>query len=558
LGGSERSQRGARAERRPGPSVRRSPSRLAASRLAAGAVAALALAAGAHADDEAPTAAPAPGWEAPFQREAGWTGADACYSVDLRDGRTLWLFGDTWVGPVADGARPPGATLVHNSIAVHPTPAGREPPAATAVEFAWGGEAGSPAAWIAPPGGEGWYWPQDAVVADDGRLLLFLVRVGRTEAGGTWGFELLGSALAVVADPSGPPAGWDVDARELPHATGAPAAGPERPVTTWGAAVLLDGGWLHVYGIREGDAKGLLLARVRPDAVARPAAWRFWDGAAWTGDPAAAAPVARGLVNELSVDRRRWGWGEGLVMVHSEPDLGTRIAIRTADRPEGPWSSPRFVHDAAAEVDAGTFAYAAKGHPHLSGPGELLVSYVVNAHDLERLAADAGIYRPRFVRVDLSPVSPPRWRVLDYGVSLPVPEGWAVAAPSEDAAAMSRARRAPDGHPTIDNVTVIRTANPQGDDLEALRQANVESLESTPGIALEEIAIVEVDGRRVLRYAFHGRMRPGGPELVFEGLLFPDGSTQVVVTATMLASRPRALREALVEVLDGLRFTDER
>ena len=36
----------------------------------------------------------------------GWLGGDAAYSVPLSPGRTLWLFGDTFIGaPTATSAR---------------------------------------------------------------------------------------------------------------------------------------------------------------------------------------------------------------------------------------------------------------------------------------------------------------------------------------------------------------------------------------------------------------------------------------------------------------------
>src|SRR5579885_2950424 len=74
-------------------------------------------------------------WNAVFDRTEGWTGADCAGSVDLGDGRTLWMFGDTWVGK-----RQPGAQMVNNSIAVHPTDksAPWRPPDPRRVQFVWG------------------------------------------------------------------------------------------------------------------------------------------------------------------------------------------------------------------------------------------------------------------------------------------------------------------------------------------------------------------------------------------------------------------------------------
>ena len=35
-------------------------------------------------------------------REPGFTGGDGTYSVELPDGRTVWMFGDTFIGEVSD------------------------------------------------------------------------------------------------------------------------------------------------------------------------------------------------------------------------------------------------------------------------------------------------------------------------------------------------------------------------------------------------------------------------------------------------------------------------
>src|SRR5215211_1389433 len=52
-------------------------------------------------------------------RPDGWITADLPASVDLRDGRVLWLFGDTWIGARSpDGGIAPGALLWHNSALV--------------------------------------------------------------------------------------------------------------------------------------------------------------------------------------------------------------------------------------------------------------------------------------------------------------------------------------------------------------------------------------------------------------------------------------------------------
>ena len=54
------------------------------------------------------------------------------------------------------------------------------------------------------------------------------------------------------------------------------------------------------------------------------------------------------------------------------------------------------------EKDSRLMTYAAKSHARLSRRGELLVTYIINSTEFGQIAADASLYRPRFVRVPLS------------------------------------------------------------------------------------------------------------------------------------------------------------
>src|SRR5690606_28255181 len=103
-------------------------------------------------------------WNAAFTRSAGWNGGDVAHSIDLRDGRTLWLFGDSLVGPVRAGARiGDESKFVRSAIAWHTSPpAAGAPP--TDLAFATGEPAPDVhhAKWITPAPGlwpdDAWYW----------------------------------------------------------------------------------------------------------------------------------------------------------------------------------------------------------------------------------------------------------------------------------------------------------------------------------------------------------------------------------------------------------------
>ena len=52
-----------------------------------------------------------------FPYEQGWLGADDAYSVPIGQGKSVWLFGDTFAGDVANRDRNK-TTMVRNSVGV--------------------------------------------------------------------------------------------------------------------------------------------------------------------------------------------------------------------------------------------------------------------------------------------------------------------------------------------------------------------------------------------------------------------------------------------------------
>jgi hypothetical protein len=355
-------------------------------------------------------------WDAFFTRTQGWNGGDAAYSVDLGDGRTLWLFADSFVGPVAEGRRAAGNRFINNAIAVHPTPDRGQAAAQDSAVFLWGADpAGQPAAWVRPSDPGRWYWPADAVVAGE-RLILTLWRIRKSDREqGAFSFAHAGGAIGIVDDPRRPPREWTVRQFDNPHATEKTSSHGE---IGWGGAIVKFDApsnppqtLLYIYGIKEAAwNKKLLLARVGAGQVERFDRWEFLaEGGRWSTELADAATLAEGLANEFRVHPVEHAGRTIWTLTHSQPMLGTRIMVRTARSPTGPWSAPRAVYDVPnVKNQPGHFTYAAKSHPHLARPGELLVSYVVNTGDIWQTLKDASVYRPRFIRVplDLLPQPP--------------------------------------------------------------------------------------------------------------------------------------------------------
>jgi len=88
-------------------------------------------------------------------------------------------------------------------------------------------------------------------------------------------------------------------------------------------------------------------------------------------------------------------------LVYSEDGLLSKnILARLSREPQGPWSEAmRLYQCPEARWDASIFCYAAKAHDFLArGPDELVITYIANSVDFNKMANDARLYRPRFLR----------------------------------------------------------------------------------------------------------------------------------------------------------------
>lgn len=363
-------------------------------------------------------------WEAAFTRADGWTGADGLGTVRLPGDRVLWLFGDSWIGPVRDGKHAEGSAMVNNAIAVHPIDANAAAPAA--IEFAWGpsDRDGRPTAWVIPPAEERVhdknlrYWPAGGgVVVQDPRgkptLFVFLFRIRDRGTDDVWNFEGCGSAVVRISNPQDPLSRWQVQQTTLTRLP-APLA-PGTRIVAWGAAALAmaadaaQQNFAYIYGVDTTDGlnKKLLLARAPGDGLDRFESWTFRTGTGWSSDPADAAAIADQVMDEFSISRIETPAGPRYLMIYSKPILDDHIVARIASAPEGPWSHAKEIYRCPEPAqDKRLMVYSAKAHPELSADGTLLITYCVNSNDFWHMAANAWIYRPRFICMPLEQVLP--------------------------------------------------------------------------------------------------------------------------------------------------------
>ena len=308
----------------------------------------------------------------------GWTGADSTYSVRLPDGRIVWIFSDTFLGPVnADGSRPTTAPFLNNSFVVQD---------GDQLSTVHGGTADAPAALV-EPADEGWYWA-GAGNCSGGTLNVTYNQFVRT---GTGLFDFAWKASALVRfDPAGL---TPIDVTALPSAVA------NLESASW---VLTDGGYTYVYRVEDqGSTKYLHVARVAGADLR--AAWRFWTGSGWSADETASARVLAGVSNEYSVTRL----GDGYVLVTQDTTelLSAHVVAYFGTSPTGPFTNKTALYTTPETGAAGSYGngniytYNPHVHPELSDSTNLVVSYNVNSFDNTDVYDDVSIYRPRFVTV---------------------------------------------------------------------------------------------------------------------------------------------------------------
>ncbi len=289
----------------------------------------------------------------PLSMPAHVLGRDGGASA-LVGGRVLWTFGDTFISPVtSDGSSIRSSTAAWGTVAdplnlSEPLDASGAP--GEFIPFTADEAAANTADAL-----NGWaVWPGPVVGGSDSQAVLVFDLIRRIK--GT-GFESHGVGIARVNT------GESVATRDA----GLLFAPPDPLFGSGG--VVRDGEFAYLYScaIVSFLNMGCKLARAAEGMADQRAAYTFYDGTDWVADITKAKVVIEHAAAGMTVS---WNsWLNQYVAVHSEL-LGNRIQLRTAPRPEGPWSASLTIETSPtgiqASVPSGTTNYLAQEHIALS------------------------------------------------------------------------------------------------------------------------------------------------------------------------------------------------
>lgn len=355
----------------------------------------------------------APEWDALFKRDSGWFGGDGIFAIPLtgiehrkagQKDSTVFLFSDTMIGEIKEDSLFPGYHMVNNSIGVL---YGADPVEEKISYHIHKSLEGQDQTLFVPKlagvKDNQYYWLGDGFVDQyTGKMHIFAYLIENHPEYEVFGFDVEGAAL--ISFPKNDPFPFlNQEQRKLPFffkhdIQRFGAFGAAVVVNTKEAGAPNPDEYIYIYGVNDPD-KQLMVSRVPSEEFEDLSRWTFWDGRKWSSDYKQSAAITSHVSNELSITFLADG---NVLLVSQVGTLGdSDVGIRVGESLTGPFGPivKIWTCDEAIE-EPEFFAYNAKAHPSLSGPGELLISYNVNSLAFwDQIESYPHLYRPRFIKM---------------------------------------------------------------------------------------------------------------------------------------------------------------
>jgi hypothetical protein len=325
-----------------------------------------------------------------------WMGADAAYSVWLKNGKTLWFFGDTFMKFGAMDRR--NAAMIANTIAVSSCDAGK-----FKVTYNWRLSKSikfEPFFKHAIKGRR--YWPAKPWMVDD-RLFVPLLDVQAVTTG--FGFRIVGVDVAIVDNPEALPHLWQINIRRL----------TTHDDINMGQGVFANKNYVYlINGVQGGTTLArIAIADLQQDPFKIAEYMQYYDvSGKWLSgySPEQAKNIGLHAGSGLTV---RWDASLRLFLAlyadYSVPgQLAKQVSVSTAPTLRGPWTKPTPVFKfpesdpSSKQFVKGTYCYAAYEHPQFNSSlaSEFAFTYNCN-NSLDTVTKNLNLYFPQFVRTKI-------------------------------------------------------------------------------------------------------------------------------------------------------------
>ena len=315
----------------------------------------------------------------------GWCASDATISLPLPDNKTLWLFGDSFIGEKTGefSINQSTSKFINNSAILDD---------GITMNAFYGGTFNNPSSFI-PGEGQDYFWPEHAVIEYD-TIKVFAVRVTYRN-NGTPGFNFQTGTTCKVSYKY--PAMEYVETGKFESVTDS--------TFRFGACVIKSGDHTYIFGVKDTTLGGFkyplpYLARVS-ESIEEP--WQFYAGPdTWSYNCKDALPVGdRPMSESFYVYEKN---GKFYLIMH-EIWMAGELFILEADNITGPWNrlltggiENRF---AIIKPHTGNITYNLFAHPQFQQEGKILISFNVNTTNFSSIYQDTRNYRARFYWLDV-------------------------------------------------------------------------------------------------------------------------------------------------------------
>ena len=321
----------------------------------------------------------------------GWIAGDATFSIALPGQRTLWLFGDSFIGTVKpDSSIVSGAKMIRNCAVL------QDGDSMTAL---FGGTFQNPKSFVSSSNDNAdWYWPEHGLIENDTLKIFFSEFVlGPGPAG--FNFKYKAAILARFTYPDI----TLVDIRKLQYY--------DINGVCYGNSVLVENGHTYIFGRKENDTVYHIpyphIARVAVGNIMAP--WEFYNGSSWSTAPAETQRIS---VVAVSQQYGVFKLNNKYIVINQEIWFSTKIYSYTSNLIQGPWNNKVLLYNTPILFN-NTFSYNAFPHPQFNKDEKLLISYNSNGNFAD-IFTNVEVYRPRFIRVPFTMIDPAYVSVKEY------------------------------------------------------------------------------------------------------------------------------------------------
>ena len=316
-------------------------------------------------------ATPATNFDSLFTRFGnGWTGGDGASSHVLPDGRSMWLFGDSYLDTVYPDRTRPLIGFIHNTVVLTDRAGG--------FTTLYGGTKQAPLPYFVAAQPDQYYWPSASFInAAKTQMFVLMARISPTGEGGLFGFEVAGNDIAVLSLP-------DLTLQRIvPFSKGS--------FIDWSSATLENNdGYIYLYGVESTKFnKFIHVARTPAKNPLRTVT--FYDGTNWVADSAKSARIQGGVSEQFSMFK----YQKKFYLLSQGNLLSPSIYLWDAASPVGPFTGKRKVY--TTPQSGNLITYNASAHPEFIKNNQLLVGYSINSTNFMDLYTNADNYRPYFV-----------------------------------------------------------------------------------------------------------------------------------------------------------------